>query len=298
MRITEVSIRRALASQEDLISHREHCSADPETLAVIGCTVGQQVRIVRSSGAFGVYTVSEIRQESSAGIVRMGLAGRQRLGTTAEFDGLVDSRVPHPALTENEAEAQSEFVERLVDDGAQSDLIVIAPHGGDIERHTDEQAERVAARLGATSWRCKGWKCGGGAFECWHTTSADIREASFPRLDSVISRGFGHAVAFHGFDASDILIGGTAPFALKEEIRTAIEAATAGSEIVVRIAQPDEKFGGDDPRNIVNRLTAGGANGIQIEQSQPARANYAAVIADAVAKVYETLLPSTPAPCD
>jgi hypothetical protein len=45
-------------------------------------------------------------------------------------------------------------------------LIVIAPHGGDIERHTDQQAERVASRLkakAASSWRCKGFKEGGGA---------------------------------------------------------------------------------------------------------------------------------------
>jgi hypothetical protein len=28
-------------------------------------------------------------------------------------------------------------------------LIAIAPHGGDIERHTDQQAERARSRLGA-----------------------------------------------------------------------------------------------------------------------------------------------------
>jgi hypothetical protein len=52
---------------------------------------------------------------------------------------------------------------------------------------------------------------------------------------------------------------------LKQEISYAIEGATASSGIQVRIAEPGEEFGGDDPRNVVNRLTAGGANGIQIE---------------------------------
>lgn len=54
----------------------------------------------------------------------------------------------------------SEFVERLTDNGRNSGLIVIAPHGGDIETHTDEQAERVASQLApkaVTCWRCKGW---------------------------------------------------------------------------------------------------------------------------------------------
>jgi phage replication-related protein YjqB (UPF0714/DUF867 family) len=106
----------------------------------------------------------------------------------------------------------------------------------------------------------------------------------------VISRGFTHAVAFHGFNNPEILIGGTAPAALKQEIKTAIEHATAGSGINVRIAQPDEGFGGDDPRNIVNRLTNGGRNGVQIEQSLQARSSHWLAIADAVADVYHPKL--------
>jgi phage replication-related protein YjqB (UPF0714/DUF867 family) len=175
-------------------------------------------------------------------------------------------------------------------------LIVIAPHGGDIEPHTDQQAERVASRLAAkavSSWRCKGFK-GDGSFDRWHITSTDIHEASFPLLNSVISRGFTYAVAFHGFDDPeipfDILIGGAAPYSLKQEIETAIKGAITGSDITVHIASPDEKFGGDSLKNIVNRLTAGGANGIQIEQSPPARSNHWRDIADVVANVYSSKL--------
>jgi phage replication-related protein YjqB (UPF0714/DUF867 family) len=89
------------------------------------------------------------------------------------------------------------------DDGVHTGLIVIAPHGGDIERHTDQLAERVASRLRAkavSSWRCKGFKERGGASDRWHITSTDIHEASFPCLNSVIPRCFTYAVAFHGFD--------------------------------------------------------------------------------------------------
>jgi hypothetical protein len=56
------------------------------------------------------------------------------------------------------------------------------------------------------------------------------------------------------------------------------------------------RFGGDDPRNIVNRLTAGGANGIQIEQSLAARSGSWAAIADAVAEVYRRKLGRVPRP--
>jgi phage replication-related protein YjqB (UPF0714/DUF867 family) len=231
----------------------------------------------------------------------MGEAGRERLGTSDEFTGTLDSQVPHPTFTdEQQARDHDEFVEQLQDDGRHTGLIVIAPHGGDIEPHTDRQAERVASRLAAkraSSWLCKGYKRGG-AFECWHITSTRIHEASFPGLNSVISRGFAHAVAFHGFepgeDDPDIIIGGAAPYSLKQEIKAAIEGTIAGSGITVRIARPDEDFNGDDPRNIVNRLTAGGANGVQIEQSLPARTSHGQAIADAVASVYDPKIPQGP----
>jgi phage replication-related protein YjqB (UPF0714/DUF867 family) len=287
------SINRALQpSQEQLVDHRERCSADPDKLATIGCAVGQQVRIKRNNDEYGLYTVSEVRQENPDNVVRMGLTGRRRLGTDEEFDGVVDSQVVK-TLRECDAKDQNEFTERLKDNGVQSELIAIAPHGGDIELHTDQQAERVASRLAAkaiSSWRCKGWHAKG-ALDHWHITSTDINEASFPLLNSIISRGFRYAVAFHGFDNEPgILIGGTAPAALKREIRDAIAGATASSSFEVRIADPDEGFGGNDQRNIVNRLTArdqnGIQNGIQIEQSLPARSGHWPAIADAVAEVY------------
>jgi phage replication-related protein YjqB (UPF0714/DUF867 family) len=287
------SIKKALAAQTDLVNHSERCSADPEKLASIGRSLGHQVRVKRNSTQYALYTVSEVRQENPDNIVRMGQAGRQRLGTTNEFSGTVDSQVPHLTYTDEQAEANSEFVERFGDNGTHTGLIALAPHGGMIENWTDEQAERVASQLapkGVSSWRCKGWLDGGGAFTRWHITSTDIHEASFPLLGTVVSRGFTHAVAFHGFGDPDVLVGGLAPTALKESIKAAIEAALAGSGITVRVAQPGENYGGDSPQNIVNRITSGGASGVQIEQSTVARTDYWQAIADAVASVYDPLI--------
>jgi phage replication-related protein YjqB (UPF0714/DUF867 family) len=288
-----VSVKKAVtALQQDLIDHKEHCSADPDKLATVGRERGHQVRIKRNDTEYGLYTVSQVRQERPDNIVRMGSAGRERLGTSDEFVGLLDAQVPHPTFDDTDAETNNEFVERLEDNGTHTGLVVIAPHGGDIEPHTDQQAERVASRLAAKAvslWRCKGFK-GEGAFARWHITSTDIHEASFPRLKTVIYRGFTYAVAFHGFDDPeipfDILIGGAAPYSLKQDIETAIKGAITGSDIIVHIASADEKFGGDSLHNIVNRLTAGGANGIQIEQSRRARSSHWQDIADAIANVY------------
>jgi len=62
------------------------------------------------------------------------------------------------------------------------------------------------------------------------------------------------------------------------------------SGIPVRIATPSENYSGDSPKNIVNRITARGANGVQIEQSAEARNDFWQPIADAVASVYRRRL--------
>jgi phage replication-related protein YjqB (UPF0714/DUF867 family) len=287
------SIEKELPAQSDLAKRRERCSADPERLGTIGCAAGHQVRVVRSATQYALYTVSEVLQETPDTIVRMGKDGRQRLGIAAAVAGTIDSQITHPTYTDAQAQANSEFVERLDDNGTHSGLIVIAPHGGAIEASTDTQAERVAAQLaakGVSCWRCTGWKSGGGAFDRWHITSTDISPVSFRLLGTVISRGFTYAVAFHGWSGADILIGGAAPDALKQEIKTAIDAAVAGSGIAVRVAAAGEDFEGGSPKNIVNRLTAGGGNGVQIEQSSAARSGYGQAIADAVAATFSTKL--------
>ena len=294
MSTNDAAVRKALSSQEDLIGRREHCSVDARLLAAAGATLGQQIRIRRTASEYGLFTVSEVRDEDAADVVRLGLTGRRRLGTDDVFAGAVVLPAADPTMSDAEAEAAGELVERLDDDGEHRGLIVIAPHGGDIEPHTDEQAERVATvlrRYRVSVWRCKGWKGqreggDGGAFECWHTTSTDIDPSSYPGLGSVIDRGFTHAVAFHGFGDADVLIGGTASASSRSRSASEIEAAISGSGIVVRVAGPGEQYGGDDPRNIVNRLAAGGVGGIQIEQSLAARRDHGPAIADAVAAVF------------
>jgi phage replication-related protein YjqB (UPF0714/DUF867 family) len=287
MATARTSVKKAIDTQEDLKEHREHCAPAARTLASLGSRSGHQVRIQRNE-EFALYTVSELLHETTDPVVRMGLGARRRLGPDDEFDGLLDTKVVDPDLCDSDARDAGELVERLDDDDpSQVHLIAIAPHGGDIEKHTDEQAERVAERLGphqASAWRCKGWRPDGGAFDRWHITSTDINPACFPRLDSVMSRRFAHAVAFHGFDDEPgVLIGGTAPAAVKERLARAI-AQVLPEDLEVRVARPAERFGGDDPDNIVNRLSPCG--GIQIEQGIRPRRDHGCAVAQVVADFF------------
>jgi phage replication-related protein YjqB (UPF0714/DUF867 family) len=283
MATARVSVKKSIETQQDLQDRREHCAPAAVLLASLDGALHRQVRI-HHADEFALYTVSELLHETTDPVVRMGLRARRRLHDDGEFEGVLDTKVVDRELCDTEARDAGELVERLLDDGAQAHLIAIAPHGGDIEEHTDDQAERVAERLGpdlASAWRCKGWRPGGGAFDRWHITSTDIDPASFPLLASVISRRFTRAVAFHGFDDEPgVLIGGTAPDDVKQGLALAIRRVLP-EDLGVRVASPSERYAGDDPDNIVNRL--GPCGGIQIEQGPSPRDDHACDIADAVA---------------
>src|SRR5262245_59488335 len=185
MTTATVSVKKAFATQDDLKSRREHCAVAARTLASLDRVQGQQVRVHRE-GELALYTVSELLRGTTTSDVRMGLTGRQRLGPDGEFEGVLDTKVVDPDLCDKDARTAGELVERLDDDGSQTHLIVIAPHGGEIEEHTDTQAERVHELLGpalASAWRAKGWGTDDvGALVRWHITSTDLNPVCFPLL--------------------------------------------------------------------------------------------------------------------
>ena len=275
------------------VSTGERCVANHSDLKRIGRAPGQQVRIRRSEQSLALYTVEppSLDEKGSLGMSRPGM---RRLGGTDELEVTVDAQVVHESATDEQAAAEGEFVERLIV-GRTRKLSVIAPHGGDIEKHTDLQAKQVAASLKAVApwaWVCKGWSQESDAFARWHITSTDISAGSFPLLKRMLRAQFTHSISFHGFDLSrnpgpDIRIGGLAGKALKASVKDAIEdqVPKIGE---VRVEQPGDRFSGMDPENVVNRLSRA-SGGLQIEQSARARRSWAPEIAEAVASVYQSI---------
>jgi phage replication-related protein YjqB (UPF0714/DUF867 family) len=284
-----VLVRRSRSSQTQLRRHPEHISASPALLMGLGSKVGEQVRIVRNHELLGLYTISEAVKDDPPDVMRMGPAARARLDAPDEFAATATRTAADPVATDTDAESRGELVERLYRGSGRRGLVAIAPHGGAIEVHTDDQAERVAEVLGAmvSCWRCKGWGGGNGAMARWHITSTDISAASFPLLALIANRPFARAVSFHGFHAApgspDVLVGGAASLRIKSGVREEIERAVAGTGLLVRIAEAGDPLGGSEPTNLVNRLTRNGHNGIQIEQSLQARTGHWSEIATAVA---------------
>jgi len=252
--------------------------------------IGDQVRILVGT-ALAIYTVKSYQEDTNMIIT---LNGKDRLHLTSHIvSGIVQgpSVVCPKPLTDAEAKAQSEFIERMYDDGGDNyhGFLCIAPHGGHIDLKTDFQAERVHQALPRTSlWMCKGYKSGGGAFQQWHTSSNDISPNSFPALKRIMEpkRKFTTCVAFHGMAEGGVLIGGLAPLELKRQVQQAIMERINDPTIAVRFSTKHDCCNGLAPNNCVNWLTKDGSGGIQIEQDRTVRKKYWMNVADAVIDVF------------
>ncbi len=282
-----------LPEQDSLKNAAERCSADTGMLQSIGRALGQQVRITRSDDPrfFAVYTVARANPGGDPDdVVRTGLTGRERLGTPNEMAAVVQANVVDVAPSASGAR----FFEGAKEDERLPYLIAIAPHGGDIEEHTDAQAQQLASELAANGYPASSWICKGfgdeleGAFNRWHITSTDLHLASFPLLSAVATRRFCYGVAFHGFGKrpgeADLYIGGGASLALKRAIRRALGRANLPLEIKIATENDDPKFQGDSVENLINRLAA---QAIHIEQSSEAR-KFSEQIAQLIATVYRS----------
>lgn len=288
---TSIDVLKALSSQTYLIGYGERVSLDPDLATNEGVVEGQQIRLTLGSNTnkYAIYTVYELMEDGADNDnVRMAADGRSRLDQSGTFDAYLDgatSVVVH-GQTDSWLNSNNELGEFLTEtSSSQTDVLVLAPHGGAIEAYTDEEASRLqddlaTASIGASAWYCIGYQSAIGAFDAWHITSTEISEESFPYLEDVSARSFDYAVAFHGYSGSDVLVGGAAPTALKEEIRDAIDAIS-GFPYTVSVATSGS-YAGTDASNIVNRYSS---NGIQIEQPSGARSDYWDDIADAVASV-------------
>lgn len=268
-------------------AQHERCAVDATLLAELGAVSGQQARIILGE-AVALFTLIESPLRAAADVVGLTRDGMQRLHHSGRGAAVIDLQVVRSDLGADEARHRSEFVELLLEATVQHDLIALAPHGGAVEKYTDLQAEYLSRAIGhdrASAWTCRGWHAGGGAFRKWHITSNDISEHSFPLLRTIMQRRFRHALAFHGYRGDEVLIGGGADHRLKTEVQHAVTGALTGSGIRVRAIPPGAQYGGDDPANLVNRITIANS-GIQLEQSRKARQHYGIAIAAAVAEVY------------
>ena len=273
---------------------KEHCRANRDQMEKICRHRGEQVRIefpTANGTTSAIYTITTFHNDDSDLVFLGGKIKDQlqncQLSNTDACEGEVKAQVTITGIDDNEAEERGEFIEYLSHDDRNHKLVVIAPHGGEIEQWTDKQAEYVRNYYFPSEcvslWICKGFssKDEEDAFERWHITSTELSEKSFPKLYAIFGQKFEYSIAFHGWKQDSICVGGSADNDLKCEIKDAIKKAlkAEGSDIDVKDSNCPEDFNGNNSNNIVNRL---GIKGIQIEQSRKARDDFHDVIAQAV----------------
>lgn len=283
-----LSVNPTRAALNSVAHAVEHCAVDRATLDALDSAVGDQllVRLPRSLALYTVVATTGVPPRS----LQVGTAGLARLGNGRGTDlWSIGGSSPPSADGVCTATVETGFTERggparlteEVLEGEAAGLAILAPHGGFIERRTDEQADLVYDTLDQEARPVRAWIARGfhpaGAHRCWHITSSEISEHSFPKLRSFFPAGprgaFAHAVAFHGHnDANVVVVGGGLPQddthtrlkkKLCSKIRDALSRVTADPpEVTVRLSGP---LAGAQRSNIVNRVTTRG-NGIQIEQ--------------------------------
>lgn len=211
------------------------------------------------------------------------------------------------------------------------ELLLLAPHGGNVEEQTSAQLATLRGELEAlghspSAWDAQGTWGDGQTLRRWHVRATDVNPASFPGLDHVVGlySTFPRAVALHGFvwdgeRAADpgtlrygIVIGGRAPFAEKMAVKDAIVAEAGAGRISFVIADragnasyPHGPSGnlaayakyselrGVAADNLVNRLSPAG--GIQLEQSRGVRETFASEVAVGIANALDQMAGSIPA---
>jgi phage replication-related protein YjqB (UPF0714/DUF867 family) len=259
-----------------------------------------QIRLVDTSKANqAIYTVFGLQDDPDESTVCMGIQAYNRWQALGFPDTgiVVETGVSVTTGT-------VKFAEQLTT-ATGTYLAILAPHGGEIEKYTDDQvqffdtdpAAASLKQMGVQCWYCTG--TGSPAWNRWHITADDTSELSFPLLATMISTPprFTYAVAFHGQQKTEeVLIGGMASLELKQAIKDAIAplldptildgpGTTKTGADFIRLATATDEVGALRHENIVNRLARRG--GIQLEQGAKIRRHWAPKIAAAVASVFQ-----------
>lgn len=291
---TEINVLKAKTEMLGYLTE-ENCTIDPQLRASEGLVVGQQflLTVKGASSKYGLVTIhSDYEDGSDNDDIRMRLSGRQRFDQSDSFDAYIDPWTALQGKTDSWLNSNDQMGEFKQESSVtQTDMLIMAPHGGVIESYTDELALRFYDGLVTTNskdaslWYCIGHQDAIGAFDAWHITSTDINEANFGYLNDLSGRTYSYAVTVHGYSGSEILVGGGAPTSLKEDVKDALDALSLG--VTVTVVGVGDDYGGTDPDNIVNRYSSAG---VQLELPFSVRSSNWQDVADALADFYKNLI--------
>ena len=203
----------------------------------------------------------------------------------------------HPTIKENqlremdykEAWRHDEAAETLWNN-PRDELVILAPHGGDVEYGTDDCAARLHKQLrehDPVTWMRHGF--GENAFDSFHLSSNKIREDTYEKLSEISGRRFRFAVSFHMHNEDYVAVGGQIEDGVRREVARRLRDRLPDSK-EVRWRHGEMKYEGSKDSNVVNWLTESGGDGLQLELTPKTAYVYRKRVARGVADVYRELL--------
>lgn len=221
----------------------------------------------------GAYQVRNIVDRDDD-VVILPEEGRKYLSDNRQFSALVRGQVPDNTLSVEDARRLNEFTETLHIESDDSEVVVLAYHGGDIEANTDESAWWFYKKckeygVDADVYTARGY--GKASFSRWHVGSSSMHLRSYPYLQEIAKRHYDLAVAFHlhdvdGSDSPKILVGGRVEEELREQTANRLNDELPSKYEYITDRSQHSMMGGSG-ENLVNWLTRDGESGLQIEST-------------------------------
>lgn len=219
-------------------------------------------------------------------------ANLKRLETEEGGKASISPFAPNPDITTRSgARRNNEYIEQKISQGESDDyLISLAPHGGQVEAFTAQQAKRISNRMGVASWLTLGFDGDGreAAQNRWFVPTPEIAPISYPKLAS-LGQDFAFAISFDGFrtpprktDGEAVAIGGLISESKRQRVATEIQKKfeDAGVSDVDIYAYKTGSGRGTSSDHLVNRMTDTDRNGVEIAQTLEVRRNHWAKVAD------------------
>lgn len=262
----EIALRTARDPDLDPDSkYKDRCRLSRAVADRLGLEAGSHLRV--DAGPYATYyRVQEIRGDDPLVVHEDHL---DRFGIDGERTVRVSTTLPQESR--REARKQGGLAETLDDDGARDRVLVTAPHGGAVERGTDELAERIhllfeRAGIPASLWMLHGYNPSAGsavsAHRRWHVGKLADGIDGYPGLRRLDGREFDLVIGVHRSGYDEIEVGGRIDAATRERVAERLHDLT-GREVR---SDPDRlRLPGTHPRISTNYLSADGERGLHVE---------------------------------
>lgn len=147
-----------------------------------------------------------------------------------------------------------------------SKIVILSPHGGQVEPNTDTEALLIRNNIEDVSvWGTRGIVDGNynESFEEWHTASETHELENFNLYQSISDQEYKVAISIHVMSKNGIIIGGQSSNHVKKSLKKQFKQSFP--EQHVEVVKKGHPLAGMKPNNFVNNLQA--EQSIHIEQS-------------------------------